>query len=254
MHYQRIGSGTPIVLIHGFGEDSRIWEKQVELLGASCQLIIPDLPGTGKSKPQNGLTMETMAAGIRDILDKEKIRQCTLLGHSMGGYISLAFAELFPDRINGLGLLHSSAFADSEAKKETRRKSIEFIKKQGTRPFLEASTPNLFAEENRLAMSGLINMLVDRHAYMDPATLMAFSEAMMTRPERTEILKKARFPVLFIVGKGDQAVPFTDSMQQVYLPDLSYIYILDKSGHMGMLEESLRFNQAIEEFISGRPV
>jgi pimeloyl-ACP methyl ester carboxylesterase len=254
MYYQRIGSGTPIILIHGFGEDSRIWENQVELQGANCQLIIPDLPGTGKSNPQNGLTMESMAAGIRDILDKEKIAQCALLGHSMGGYISLAFAELFPDRINGLGLLHSSAFADSDTKKETRRKSIEFIKKQGTRAFLEASTPNLFAEENRLPMSGLINMLVDRHANMDPATLITFSEAMMARPDRTEMLKKARFPVLFIVGKGDQAIPFTDSMQQVYLPDLSYIYILEKSGHVGMLEESLNFNQAIHDFISSLPM
>jgi pimeloyl-ACP methyl ester carboxylesterase len=103
-------------------------------------------------------------------------------------------------------------------------------------------------------MSGLINMLVDRHANMDPATLITFSEAMMARPDRTEMLKKARFPVLFIVGKGDQAIPFTDSMQQVYLPDLSYIYILDKSGHMGMLEDTEHFNQAIEDFISRQPV
>lgn len=77
---------------------------------------------------------------------------------------------------------------------------------------------------------------------------------MMARPDRTEMLKKARFPVLFIVGKGDQAVPFTDSMQQVYLPDLSYIYILEKSGHVGMLEESLNFNQAIHDFISSLPM
>lgn len=254
MHYQLIGSGKPVVLIHGFGEDSSIWQQQLEFLGSDYQLIIPDLPGTGKTAPESELTMESMAAGIRDILDKEKIGSCILLGHSMGGYISLAFAELFPDRINGLGLLHSSAFADSEAKKETRRKSIAFIKKQGSLAYLEASTPNLFAEENRLSMTGLIRDLVDRHAYMKPATLAAFLEAMMARPDRTQILKKAKFPVLFIVGRGDQAVPFTDSMQQVYLPDLSYIYILEKSGHMGMLEETGSFNQALIDFISSTPM
>ncbi|MCG7860627.1 alpha/beta hydrolase, partial [Flavihumibacter sediminis] len=77
---------------------------------------------------------------------------------------------------------------------------------------------------------------------------------MMARPDRTHILKKANFPVLFIVGRGDQAVPFTDSMQQVYLPDLSYIYILEKSGHMGMLEETESFNQALVDFISSTPM
>jgi pimeloyl-ACP methyl ester carboxylesterase len=254
MHYQLLGTGKPIFLVHGFGEDSRIWERQLAISRTGCQLIIPDLPGTGKSAPQPGLTMESMAAGILEILDKENIERCTLLGHSMGGYISLAFAELFPDRINGLGLLHSSAFADSEAKKETRRKSIGFIEKQGSLPFLETSTPNLFAEENRLSMTGVINQLIERHAYMEPATLTAFTAAMMVRPDRTEILKKAGFPVLFIIGKEDQAVPFTDSLQQVYLPDLSYIYILDKSGHMGMLEETENFNQAVEDFISRLPV
>jgi pimeloyl-ACP methyl ester carboxylesterase len=254
MHYQLIGTGKPVVLIHGFGEDSSIWQQQLEFLESRWQLIVPDLPGTGHTAPESELTMESMAAGIRDILDKEKIDSCILLGHSMGGYISLAFAELYPDRINGLGLLHSSAFADSEAKKETRRKSIAFIKKQGSLPYMEASTPNLFAEENRLPMTGLIQNLVDRHAYMKPDSLAAFLEAMMARPDRTHILKKAKFPVLFIVGKGDQAVPFTDSMQQVYLPDLSYIYILEKSGHMGMLEETGSFNQALVEFISSTPM
>lgn len=254
MNYRQTGNGAPVLLIHGFGEDSRIWEQQETFLSGFCRLIIPDLPGTGQSGPEPGLSMESMAAGLLAILEREEIDTCTLLGHSMGGYISLAFAELYPDRINALGLLHSSAFADEDSKKQTRRKSIEFIKKQGSAAFLETSTPNLFAEQNRIPMADQIQALTDRHRYMQPEVLIAFTEAMIARPDRTHILKNAGFPVLFIVGKGDQAVPFSASMQQVYLPELSYIYILDKSGHMGMLEETPAFNLAIQEFITGLPL
>ncbi|WP_290791250.1 alpha/beta fold hydrolase [Flavihumibacter sp. UBA7668] len=253
MHYTISGEGKTVVLIHGFGEDSRIWNRQVEWMQKSFKVIVPDLPGTGRTPVSVELTMESMAAGIKQILDKEGIKKCTLLGHSMGGYISLAFAELFPALLEGLGLLHSSAFADNETKKEARRKSIDFISKHGAGPFLEASTPNLFTEKNRISMNEQIRELTERHLYMGPAALIAFYNAMIARPDRTEILKTAPFPVLFLIGREDQAILFSDSMQQVYLPELSYIYILDKSGHMGMLEEPLLFNKALFDFLSDLP-
>ncbi|HEY8397430.1 MAG TPA: alpha/beta fold hydrolase [Flavihumibacter sp.] len=253
MNYRKLGKGKTVVLIHGFGEDSRIWDGTIEALQDKFQLIVPDLPGTGSSALEPGLSMESMATGIKTILDTEKISTATLLGHSMGGYISLAFAELYPDRLTALGLVHSSAYADSEAKKETRRKSIEFIRKQGSAAFLEASSPNLFAEQHRISMADTIKQLIQRHSYQQPEALIAFTEAMMARPDRTEILKKSKFPVLFIIGRHDQAVPFADSMQQVHLPELSYIYILEKSGHMGMLEEPSRFMESLNKFLSDLP-
>lgn len=253
MNYRKLGKGKTVVLIHGFGEDSRIWDDTIEALQDKFQLIVPDLPGTGSSALEPGLSMESMATGIKTILDTEKISTATLLGHSMGGYISLAFAELYPDRLTALGLVHSSAYADSEAKKETRRKSIEFIRKQGSAAFLEASSPNLFAEQHRISMADTIKQLIQRHSYQQPEALIAFTEAMMARPDRTEILKKSKFPVLFIIGRHDQAVPFADSMQQVHLPELSYIYILEKSGHMGMLEEPSRFMESLNKFLSDLP-
>ena len=253
MNYRKLGKGKTVVLIHGFGEDSRIWDGTIEALQDKFQLIVPDLPGTGSSALEPGLSMESMATGIKTILDTEKISTATLLGHSMGGYISLAFAELYPDRLTALGLVHSSAYADSETKKETRRKSIEFIRKQGSAAFLEASSPNLFAEQHRISMADTIKQLIQRHSYQQPEALIAFTEAMMARPDRTEILKKSKFPVLFIIGRHDQAVPFADSMQQVHLPELSYIYILEKSGHMGMLEEPSRFMESLNKFLSDLP-
>lgn len=254
MQYTKTGAGKTVVLIHGFGEDSRIWNRQVEWMQKSYQVIVPDLPGTGASALTEDVSMESMANQLKQLLDKEGIQQCTLLGHSMGAYISLAFAERFPGLVQGLGLLHSTAFADNAAKKEARRKSIDFIQKHGTAAFLEASTPNLFSEKNRVKMSGKIEALVQQHSYMEPATLIAFYQAMIARPDRTALLKNAGFPVLFVIGREDQAVLFTDAMQQVYLPELSYIYILEKSGHMGMLEESLLFNKALFDFLSDLPL
>src|SRR5687768_14314526 len=144
--YRILGSGKSVVLLHGFGEDSNIWKNQVEFLKDKFQLIIPDLPGSGPSTMDNGpWTMDRFAGVLKSILEKESIKECVLIGHSMGGYITLAFAEKYPGFLRAFGLFHSSAFADNEEKKATRRKGIEFIQKHGSKAFLETVIPNLFA-------------------------------------------------------------------------------------------------------------
>ncbi|ULQ56772.1 alpha/beta hydrolase [Flavihumibacter rivuli] len=250
MHYRRVGTGKlVVVLLHGFGEDSRIWKHQENFLRDKFTLIIPDLPGCGKSGHEADLGMENLAHGIDKILRKENVEKAAMIGHSMGGYIALAFAALFPAKLSGLGLFHSTAFADSAAKKEARQKSIAFIREHGNKLFLETTTPNLFAESNRPALQHLIAEIVTDNSSISPETLIGYYEAMMARPDRTAILRNNSLPVLFVVGKYDIAVPFSDSMQQVYLPDLSYIHVLENSGHMGMLEETDKSNQALEKFL-----
>jgi pimeloyl-ACP methyl ester carboxylesterase len=249
MHYEAIGTGHPIVLVHGFGEDYHVFDKQVEALKEKYKLIVPHLPGTGRSAISDTVSMESMADGIKEILERENISRTIIIGHSMGGYITLAFAEKYPDMLKGFGLLHSSAYADSELKIAARRKSIEFIKQYGAPTFLESTTPNLFAEANRIQMGDYIKSFSSAISYILPNVLITFYEAMINRPDRTNILKRASVPVLFIVGKEDQTVPFTDTMQQVHLPVLSYIYILYQSGHMGMLEEPGKCNEAIHHFL-----
>src|SRR5580704_12222233 len=124
--YKIDGKGIPVMLIHGFAEDSGIWDLQADLLAKNCCLIRPDLPGSGKSfilddaeaDPVKKLpeTMEEYADGLKSILDAENIASCIMIGHSMGGYVSLAFAEKYPDQLSALGLFHSTSFADSEEK------------------------------------------------------------------------------------------------------------------------------------------
>jgi len=244
-------SPIPVVLIHGFAEDSNIWERHTSFLGQHHTLIVPDLPGCGKSSNLTAATsMEDLADFIKSLLDGESIGRCIMIGHSMGGYIALAFAEKYPDRLAAFGLFHSTAFADTEEKKAGRRKKISFIQKNGAAPFIRQSIPDLFSESSREKFKSIINNLIEQYSDFVPDTLVRCQEAMIDRPDRTHILKSFKGPVLFIIGKQDNAVPFEQSLRQSHLPDLSYIHILENAGHMGMIENSDECNRVLEEFIA----
>ena len=247
--YRLIGNGRPVALIHGFGEDSEVWENQVSYLKDSFQLIIPDLPGCGQSQLINDMTMEGMAETIHAILHKENIDTCTVIGHSMGGYIVLALAEKYWNHLDALGLFHSSAYADNEEKKVARRKGIDFINGHGAFEFLQTTTPNLFSSRTTNERPELIDQFLHRLSNFSPATLVSCYEAMMQRPDRTELLSKTPIPVLFIMGEYDNAVPLQDGLRQCHLPGKSYIHILHQSAHMGMLEEAETSNRILEKFL-----
>ena len=149
------GKGTPVMLVHGFAEDHEVWEHQVKHLQKVFQLILPDLPGSGKSELLSDVSMENMAEVLKAILEQEAIPVVAMIGHSMGGYITLAFAEKYGDRLNSFCLFHSTAYPDNDEKKQTRIKAIEFMKKNGVVEFLKTSTPNLFAKDaNRNLVPG----------------------------------------------------------------------------------------------------
>jgi pimeloyl-ACP methyl ester carboxylesterase len=159
----------PLVLLHGFAEDGWIWDQQVEYLKKNHRLIIPDLPGSGRSSLLPAETsVEELADFINAILDAEKTEKCVLVGHSMGGYITLAFAEKYPLRLKAFGLFHSTAYSDSEEKKKARRKSIELIRNYGVPAFIRQSTPNLFSENFRRLHPEIIEGLINRYANFHP--------------------------------------------------------------------------------------
>lgn len=254
--YRIIGNGNPVVFIHGFGEDGNIWSSQVEYLKDKFNLIIPDLPGSGKSEMIDDMSMEGMAEVIKKILDKESSEippsgggGASIIGHSMGGYITLAFAEKYPESVSAFGLFHSTAFADSDEKKATRRKGIDFINQHGAFEFLKTASPNLFAQKTKDEKPELINDFIAGLHNFSAASLVSYYEAMIKRPDRTEMLQKAAVPVLFIMGKYDNAVPLEDGLKQSHLPEKSYIYVLQNSGHMGMLEENEKSNEILEKFL-----
>lgn len=249
LHYNRYGSGPAVMLVHGFGEDSRVWEGQLGRLSENHTLLVPDLPGTGDSELLSDMSLEGMAAALNRLVEQENISSLTMIGHSMGGYITLAFAELFPDKLNAFGLFHSSAFADSPEKIETRRKGITAIQQSGPLPFLEGMVPNLYAPATREQRPELIREHLSDVQYFSGATLVSYYESMIRRPDRTRVLQEAGCPVLFVLGRADTAVPLKDGLKQVYMPDLAYIHILDDSGHMGMREEPEASTELLLRFL-----
>jgi pimeloyl-ACP methyl ester carboxylesterase len=241
----------PLILLHGFAEDSSVWDNQVAYLKNNHRLIIPDLPGSGKSSPSPGdTTMEELAHSVKTILDTEAISECVLIGHSMGGYITLAFAELYPGMLKAFGLFHSTSYADSDEKKAARRKGIDFIRKNGSAPFIKQSVPNLFSETTRKEHPGWIDTLIEKYADFDPGSLIRYYEAMIRRPDRSHILQQFPRPVLFIIGEQDNTIPLTISLQQSHMPNVSYIYTLEQAGHMGMWEDTAKSNHILEEFLN----
>jgi len=247
--YRNIGSGDPVIFVHGFGEDGNIWNEQIEFLKDKYHLIVPDLPGSGKSEMIDDMTMEGMAEVLHTIIHEENIDKCTVIGHSMGGYITLALVESYWNHVNAFGLFHSSAFPDTEEKKQTRKKGIEFARQHGAFEFLKTATPNLFSPNSKSGIPKTIEKLISSLASFSTDALVSYYEAMMKRPDRTHILKNTKNPVLFIAGEHDNAIPLTDVLKQCHLPEKSYFHLLKKSGHMGMMEETEKANRILEEFL-----
>lgn len=272
--YRVAGNGKPVVLIHGFGEDGNVWwppptppkeglaNSQPSLFGNTSltdkfRFIIPDLPGSGKSEMIDDMSIEGLAEVIKEILEAEVpkvppsggFRGACIIGHSMGGYITLALVEKYLNHITAFGLFHSSAFADSEEKKTARKKGIDFIREHGAFEFLKSVIPNLFSGYSKQQIPHIIKEFIEQQHNFSDEALVRYYEAMMQRPDRTEQLRKTKVPVLFIMGKYDNAVPLSDGLKQCHLPEKSYIHILQNSGHMGMLEEPGYCTRILEEFL-----
>ncbi|MEO5944575.1 MAG: alpha/beta hydrolase [Ferruginibacter sp.] len=249
IYYRSIGKGLPVLLLHGFGEDGSMWDAQINYLKNNFYLIIPDLPGSGRSELLSGkkISMDDYAACIYKILQQEKITKCVMIGHSMGGYITLAFAEKYPALLKAFGLFHSSAYADDAEKIITRKKAIEFIKENGAAAFLKTSVPGLFF--NKIKSKTYIKTLLEKGRCFKPEALIQYYEAMIQRPDRTIILKKFKGKVLFILGKNDMTVPFQYGLEQSHFPSQSYIYVLRNSAHMGMQEETAKANKSLTAFL-----
>lgn len=256
LSYRVIGSGKPVVLLHGFGEDSQIWNQQIDYLQHHCLLIVPDLPGSGKSEQLTrnaptdySISLTDYADCIYAILAAEKIDTCILLGHSMGGYITLAFAEKYPTYLSAFGLIHSSALADSQDKKIMRQRGIELMEKFGAPTFLRNTIPNLFANNFKAMHPEVLEAFIQSSASINTKTCQAYYLAMMHRPDRTAVLKNTKLPVLFIIGTEDIAAPIIDVLPQSKMPINSYLQVLDSVGHMGMWEATENLNTYLLDFI-----
>ncbi len=246
--YRKTGKGKPVVLLHGYGENQMIWDPVLKYLPKQYKYIIPELPGFGKQEVKDPVTMEIFASYINDILEKEKIKKAVLLGHSMGGYITMAFAKKYPEKLNAIGLLHSHVYADSDEQIAARKKAITFIQKNGAILYLKDFAKNLFAPSTakKIVAAHLASII-----HTAPEGLTAALQAMIKRKDHAAVLKSLRMPVLFLFGREDKIMPLQKMLTQCALPGKCTVEILDKSGHMGMLEEPKKFGKILGDFLNG---
>ncbi|MBW8361956.1 MAG: alpha/beta hydrolase [Kaistella sp.] len=237
LNYEISGKGKEqLVLLHGFMENLMIWEEMETYLSDDFTLIKIDLPGHGISKIYSEVhTMEFMAEEVKKVTDKLKLKDFHLLGHSMGGYTSLAFAEKFPEKLKTLTLFFSSFFADDAEKKALRKKSFRIIK-EAYPNYVKAGIPNLFNENEKDILEGKIELAKEIALSTPTDGVLAAVKGMIKRTDKTSVLENFEGKILVIAGKHDNGVK-TDEMLKS-LPDSTNIksYLLD-CGHNGHWEK-----------------
>lgn len=248
IHYKISGLGNTIVLLHGFSESAKIWNKFTAKLSKQFQVITIDLPGHGKSETlKQDCTMEIMADIVKNVLQEEEVDRCVMIGHSMGGYVALAFAEKYPENIAGLGLFHSSAADDTEEQKANRDRTIEIIKADHFN-FLSSFIPDLFTVENQSIYTKEIGKLVKASEKMTKEGVVAAMAGMRDRKNRYHILSEINAPVMFIAGHQDKRVPMEKVMEQISLPKQAQVLLLKEVAHMGYIEAASQTYQFIKNF------
>jgi pimeloyl-ACP methyl ester carboxylesterase len=248
VRFSELGKGRVIVLLHGFLESLEIWKNLSEKLSKKFRVVAIDLPGHGESGCLGYIhPMELMAESVHAVLKHLKIRTCLMAGHSMGGYVAMAYAESHPDELKGLCLFHSTAAADNELKKKDRDKMINLVK-ENKQNIVNQLIPNLFKKENRKIFEEEIKLLKKTARKTTKQSVIAALEGMKDRTEREIILRFSTYPVLFIIGKDDPVINYEAILEQSELPRNSNKLILENTAHMGFIEEKLKTEEAIMDF------
>lgn len=243
------GTGKTIVFLHGFLEDKSIWNDFALQLNLKYRVITIDLLGHGKTDCLSyNHTMEDMAEAVHFVLKNLKVRKFFLVGHSLGGYVSLAMAEEYPDNIKGLCMFHSSARGDSAEKQKDRDRAIKVVK-QNKNLFINEAIPNLFYTKN-YPYQEEIDAIKEMALTTSLQGIVAALEGMKIRMDREIILNFAPYPVLYIIGKEDNILPYQVLIEQASLPEHGSYLLLEEVGHMGFLEAKVKSLHALNSFFS----
>lgn len=238
------------VFLHGFCEDSRIWVDFVQPLKKDNRVILIDLPGFGNSSLGNCESLTDYAMVVHDVL-AEKISmesKIILVGHSLGGYVVLELMEHFPHLFAGATLFHSHPFGDTEEKKISRSKNIQFVEKNGSELFVKTLIPGLFSNQFKKENPAVVEKLIEQAKTQSKEGITKALSAMISRKVHTETLKNSQIPVQFIIGAEDEVIPLAQGVAQSYLPNVALIHILQAVAHQGMYEAPVECAQHLLEF------
>ena len=244
--YSDTGKGSAIVLLHGFLENQKMWQELVPELRQKHRVITIDLLGHGESGCVGYIhSMEDNAEAVHSVLSKLRIRKAILVGHSMGGYVALAFAELYPAAVKGLVLLNSTSKADSEERKTNRSRAIKAVKKDYI-AFVRLSIANLFNPDNRERLVDEIAK-VRAEALKTPLQgIVASLEGMKIRKDRETLLRSAAYPSMLILGKKDPVLNYEESLKQIENTDIKIVTFPD--GHMSHIENREELKNVLLDF------
>jgi len=236
INYKFSGSGNCIVLLHSFLESLRIWDEFMERLSKEFKIIAIDLPGHGLTDNFSEIhRMEFMGETVKAVLDHLNIDNCIMIAHSMGGYVTLAFAEKYPEMLNGICLFHSQAAAVSEEAKQNRERTIKIVN-NNHKGFIKNFIPDLFALANRKIYQDEIEVLMKQANTTSKEGIVAALEGMKERSDKIELLKTFDKPVMYILGKEDSRIPADAALAQCGLANRCTVHILGGVGHMGYIE------------------
>ncbi len=229
--YLRRGRGTPLVLLHGYPLDHSIWNEVIPLLEGDFDLVIPDLRGFGESSTvDTPYTMDSLAADIAGLLNHLGVEKAAVAGHSMGGYVALTFARLYPERLLGLGLVSTQLPADPADRKEGRYATAAQVAEKGVVVVAEAMTPKLTSDE---AVQATVRDLIEAQS---SAGVIGALRAMAERPDSTDLIKSITQPVVVVHGDADALIPADRAREVKTLRPDAELVLLPGQGHLPMIE------------------
>lgn len=247
IRYRTFGKGAVVVLLHGFLEDLTMWDDAAEALSKNNRVVAIDLLDHGKSGNLGYInTMEAQAEMVKAVLRQLKLRKYILIGHSMGGYVSLAFSELYPETLKGICLMNSTAAGDSKDKMINRDRAIAVVK-ENHKIFIKMSIPNLFSEQNKTIYKGYIDALINDALKLSVQGIVASLEGMKIRKDRRSFFKKAPFKKMLILGEKDSVLAAESLRKLTMNTDIKVVEFPD--GHMSHIENKDELIKTLKGFI-----
>ncbi|HUH96579.1 MAG TPA: alpha/beta fold hydrolase [Anaerolineales bacterium] len=245
--YERLGGGPALVLIHGYPLDRTTWHEVGSALEKDFDLTIPDLRGLGQSDAADGTyTIADLASDLAGLLDHLQIQKAFIAGHSMGGYVALAFAGAYPGRLRGLGMISTQVAADSPERREGRYRSAAEVAARGVGVVVEAMTPKFSADPH---VQSFVRALMQRQR---PAGLIGSLQAMAERPDSSQVLKAFKLPVVIVHGDADELIPVERGREmKAAVPNAHYVE-LPRVGHMPMMDNPRAVTEALRFFLQPR--
>lgn len=235
IHFTQQGKGRAVVLLHGFLENSTMWHDIATHLSKKYRVICIDLLGHGQTGNLGYVhTMAAQAHMVKAVLKNLRLRKIVLVGHSMGGYVALAFAKLFPQNVKGICLLNSTFLPDNPAKIKDRNKTIEIVKKNPG-IIIKIAIPSLFTEKNRVVFKTEMQHILKEALKTSKQGIVAALEGMKTREDLSYIIEDKTFKTLVLVGKEDTAIQIQPLKKRLKaLPNVQMVLL--EGGHMGFIE------------------